>query len=113
MLAAVLEQGCPLRLDEEEVELGFVSNSIFLESANDTDNKKQLKTICEQFFGRKVRVKISSLKKKSDIQLPVRSRGRGKDSESDREKEALNNPLINEALYIFNGKIVEVKKKGD
>lgn len=113
MLAAILEQGCPLRLDEEKVELGFASNSIFLESANDTDNKKQLKTICEQFFGRKVRVKISSLKEEGDIQLPVRSRERAKNSESDREKEALNNPLVNEALYIFNGKIVEVKKEGD
>jgi len=107
MLAAVLKHGRLLYLDEEKIELGFVSNSIFLESAKDTDNKKQLKTICERFFGKKVQVKISSLEEEGKIQSPLQSG----EKESDREKEALSNPLVNEALCIFNGKIVEVKKE--
>jgi len=113
MLAAVLEHGCLLHLDEEKVELGFAPNSIFLESANDTENNKQLKTIFEEFLGRKVQVKISSLGEEGDIKLPVQLGERGKDSEGDREKEALHNPLVNEILCIFDGKIVEVRKKGD
>jgi len=113
MLAAVLQHGCLLHIDEEKVELGFAPHSIFLESANDTENNKQLKTIFEVFLGRKVQVKISSLEGEGDNQLPVRSRERAKGSESDREKEALNNPLINEALFLFDGKIVEVRKEGD
>ena len=113
MLAAVLEHGCLLHLDEEKVGLGFAPNSIFLESANDTENNKQLKTIFEEFLGRKVQVKISSLGEEGDIKLPVQLGERGKDSEGDREKEALHNPLVNEILCIFDGKIVEVRKKGD
>jgi len=109
MLAAVLEHGHLLHLDEEKIELGFASNSIFLESAKDTENRKQLKTICEKFFGRKVQVKVSSLKEEGSIRLPVQSR----EEESDREKKVLTDPLVNEALSIFNGKIVEVKKEVD
>lgn len=108
MLAAVLKHGCLLHLDERRIELGFASNSVFLESANDSDNKSQLKTICEELFGRKLRVKISSFKEESKIQSPVQLREGENGSKSDK-KESLENALINEALTIFNGKIVEEK----
>ncbi len=108
MLAAVLKHGYLLHLDERRIELGFASNSVFLESANDSDNKSQLKTICEELFGRKLRVKISSFKEESKIQSPVQLREGENGSKSDK-KESLENALINEALNIFNGKIVEEK----
>jgi len=108
MLAAVLKHGYLLHLDERRIELGFASNSVFLESANDSDNKSQLKTICEELFGRKLRVKISSFKEESKIQSPVQLREGEMGSKSDK-KESLENALINEALNIFNGKIVEEK----
>ena len=108
MLAAVLKHGCLLHLDERRIELGFASNSVFLESANDSDNKSQLKTICEELFGRKLRVKISSFKEESKIQSPVQLREGENGSKSDK-KESLEKALINEALTIFNGKIVEEK----
>ena len=108
MLAAVLKHGYLLHLDERRIELGFASNSVFLESANDSDNKSQLKTICEELFGRKLRVKISSFKEESKIQSPVQLREGEMGSKSDK-KESLENALINEALTIFNGKIVEEK----
>lgn len=113
MLAAILEQGSLIHFDEKKIELGFASNSVFLESAKDTENKKQLKTVCERFFGRKVMVKISSLEGVSTIQPPVQSKERIKESESAgvRGEEVLNDPLVNEALSIFQGKIVEVKKE--
>ncbi len=110
MLAAVLEHGCLLQLDVGKIELGFASNSVFLESAKDDDNKKQLKTICEKFFRRKLQVKISSLKEEDKIQPPVKSRDVENGSESNG-KENLDDALINEALSIFRGKIVEVKNE--
>lgn len=113
MLAAVLEHGHLLHLDKEKIELGFAANSVFLESAKDTESKRQLKTICERFLGRTVMVKVLSLEEEGTMQLPVRPRERVKDGDENRDQEALNHPLINEALSIFNGKIVEVKKEGD
>ena len=113
MLAGVLEKGQLLHLDEEKIELGFTSNSIFLESAKDTDNLKQLKTVCEKFFARKVQVKISSLKEEDESESLVRAREVVKESEEEMGKEAAKNPLVSEALSIFNGRIVEVKNEYD
>jgi len=106
MLAAILEHSKLLHLNQGKIELGFSSNSVFLESAKDTENKKQFKTICERFFGKKVQVNISSIEEEDGIQLPSPKEKK----ESDIKKEALNNPLVKEALSIFNGKIIEVKK---
>jgi hypothetical protein len=55
-----------------------------------------------------LRVKISSFKEESKIQSPVQLREGENGSKSDK-KESLENALINEALTIFNGKIVEEK----
>ena len=110
MLAAVLEHGCLLHLDEGKIELGFASNSVFLESVKDNDNKKQLKIICEKFFGRKLHLKISSFKEGDKIQPPVES-SKVENGSGSNAKEALDDALINEALSIFNGKIVEVKNE--
>ncbi len=110
MLAAVLEHGCLLHLDEGKIEVGFAFNSVFLESAKDNDNKKQLKIICEKFFGRKLHLKISSFKEGDKIQPPVES-SKVENGSGSNAKEDLDNALINEALSIFNGKIVEVKNE--
>ena len=111
MLAGILEHGHLLNLDEEKIELGFASNSFFLESANDAENKKQLKDICEKFFGRSIQVKVSPVKEEVNNQSQVLARGRAKEKENNSEKEALQHPLVDEALSIFDGKIVEVKKE--
>ena len=111
MLAGILEHGHLLNLDEEKIELGFASNSFFLESANDAENKKQLKDICEKFFGRSMQVKVSPVKEEVNNQSQVLARGRAKEKENNSEKEALQHPLVDEALSIFDGKIVEVKKE--
>jgi len=111
MLAGILEHGHLLNLDEEKIELGFASNSFFLESANDAENKKQLKDICEKFFGRSMQVKVSPVKEEVNNQSQVLARGRAKEKENSSEEEALQHPLVDEALSIFDGKIVEVKKE--
>ena len=111
MLAGILEHGYILNLDEEKIELGFASNSFFLDSANDAENKKQLKDICEKFFGRSMQIKVSPIKEEVNNQSQVRARGRAKEKENSSEEEALQHPLVDEALSIFDGKIVEVKKE--
>jgi hypothetical protein len=109
MLAAVLEHGQLMHIKEKEIELGFASDSIFLDSAKDADNELQLKNICEKFFGRKLRVKVTSVREEGKKKLPVRSTPGEKESGDEREGEVTGTSLVQEALSIFNGKIVEVK----
>ena len=111
MLAGILEHGHIINLDEEKIELGFASDSFFLESANDAENKKQLKDICENFFGRSMQVKVSPVEEEVNNQSQVPAGGNAKEKENNSEKEALQHPLVDEALSIFDGKIVEVKKE--
>jgi len=111
MLAGILEHGHLLNLDEDKIELGFASNSFFLESANDTENRKQLKDICEKFFEKSMQIKVSPLKEEVNTQSKVQARGRANERKNGSEEEALHHPLVDEALSIFDGKIVEVKKE--
>jgi DNA polymerase-3 subunit gamma/tau len=106
MLAAVLEHGQLMHITEKEIELGFASDSIFLESAKDADNELQLKNICEKLFGRKMRVKVTSVSEEAKRKLSTSGE---KESGNDREGDATGASLVKEALSIFNGKIVEVK----
>lgn len=110
MLAAILKHGCLLHLDDGTIELGFAVDSVFLDSAKDTDNKRQLKTICEKFFGRKLTIRISSFDKQQQLQPPLES-SRHQNGRGNNVREAVDDALIDEALSIFNGTIVEVKKE--
>ncbi len=111
MLAGILEHGHLLNLDEDKIELGFASNSFFLESSNDTENRKQLKNICEKLFEKRMQIKVSPLKEEVNNQSKVQARGRANERKKGSEEESLNHPLVDEALSIFDGKIVEVKKE--
>ena len=111
LLAALLDHGRLLHLDQEKIEVGFASQSIFLESAQDAEKKKQLKTIGEKFFGKSMQVNITPLKGGDGIPSPAQGKERVKGGEEVQEKETSKDALIEEALHLFNGKIVEVKKE--
>jgi DNA polymerase-3 subunit gamma/tau len=109
MLAAVLDHGKLLRIDDKTIELGFARNSLFIESAQDKDNTKQLEKMFEEFFGRKIHVNIASLGEEEIIDPSLQSGETKNKDAGDNENEAVRNPLVNEALSIFDGKIVDVK----
>ena len=56
LLAALLDHGQCLNMDEKKLSLGFAAGSIFLESAQDGDKISQIKRLCEEFFGKKVKI---------------------------------------------------------
>jgi DNA polymerase-3 subunit gamma/tau len=109
MLAALLDHGKFLRMDDKTIELGFTPNSLFMESAQDKDNAQQLKKMFEEFFGRKMHVNITPLEEEEIIDASVQSGEKENESAGDNENDAVRNPLVNEALSIFDGKIIEVK----
>ncbi len=101
ILGSFLILGGLVRLNNEEVEIGFEKDSFHYERMAERDNRSQLETICHQYFERKVKVIITPLNQE------VQSKGRL----MARPEELSNNehPLIQEALRLFNGKIVKQK----
>jgi hypothetical protein len=84
-----------------------------LESAQDGDKVSQIKKLCEEFFGKKLQIKVTPLRKADSPSKPVQSPRQEFDNAENQVSESLRDPLVNEALSMFNGKIVEVREEGD
>jgi DNA polymerase-3 subunit gamma/tau len=109
MLAALLEHGRLVCLDEKKLEVGFASDSIFLESARDKDKVGQLKTMSEAFFGRTLRVVIAALEKDTAPRAPEPEPDVEIAGARVEEQAPQNNTILDEALSLFDATIVEVK----
>jgi DNA polymerase-3 subunit gamma/tau len=109
MLAALLDHGCLVALDEKKLEVGFAPDSIFLESARDADKISQLKKLSEAFFGRPLRVAVSVL---DNDALPPSPEPVPQDEGAAvqvEEQPPQDKALLHEALSLFDATIVEVK----
>jgi DNA polymerase III gamma/tau subunit len=113
LLAALLDHGKCLHMNEKELNLGFAAGSIFFESAQDGDKVGQIKKLCEEFFGKKLQIKVTPLKQEESTSAPAQSPRQEFNNVENQTTEYLRDPLVNEALSMFNGKIVEVREEGD
>jgi hypothetical protein len=113
LLAALLDHGKCLNMDEKKINLGFAAGSIFLESAQDGDKISQIKKLCDEFFGEKLQIKVTPLKQEGSPSAPIQSPRQEFYNVENQVGEPLRDPLVNEALSMFNGKIVEVREEGD
>ncbi len=110
--ASILEHGCPLALDENSLEIGYPEKSFYLERMQEADNRSLLGTLCSEFFKKPMRVTVSGLNPISvDRGNSVHEEGQdqGKNSKRGKEEEALNHPLVREAVNVFGGRVVEIK----
>ena len=64
-----------------------------------------LQKVCDQFFKRRMKIKILESGKAS----PEKSDHKESDKERHLKKEALDNPLVTDALDVFGGRVVDVK----
>jgi DNA polymerase-3 subunit gamma/tau len=110
--ASLLEHGHPLALGEDLLQIGYPEKSFYLERMEEADNRSLLGTLSSEFFKRPVRVQVVGLE--SDA-VPrghrvddEEQKDREKNSRDDKE-EALNHPLVREAINIFGGRVVEIK----
>jgi len=110
VLGSFLVLGNLVHLSDEKIEIGFEKDSFHFERILEKENRSQLEAICHEYLQRKAKVVISPLNQ------GVRSKGRivlgteGTVRNGPRkglEKGAEENPLIQEAIRIFNGRIVE------
>jgi DNA polymerase-3 subunit gamma/tau len=113
-LASILEHGYPLALHENSLEIGYPEKSFYLERMQEADNRSLLKTLCSEFFQKPMQVIISGTNPNSaDCGNPGSEEEREGGKKSSRGKkedeEALNHPLVREAINIFGGRVVEIK----
>jgi DNA polymerase-3 subunit gamma/tau len=109
ILGSFLALGNLVHISEEKIELGFEKDSFHYDRILEEENRRQLEAICHEYLQRKAKVVISPLEQ------GVKSRGRGlletegvAQSGFGRrlEKGTEENSIIQEALRLFDGKIV-------
>jgi DNA polymerase-3 subunit gamma/tau len=110
ILGSFLVLGNLVHLSDEKIEIGFDKDSFHYERMLEKENRNQLESICHEYLQKKTRVVISPLN------LGMGSRGRAvlnkgetmhNESEKRSEEGEEENPIVQEALRLFNGKIVE------
>ena len=109
LLASMLELGQLLHLDDEKVEIGFQESSVFLDSVNEKQNRKDLTELCRDFLQMDVAVCVSPMVSNSDSAPIAENVSNGYDRIRKLRHEALNNSIIQDAISIFGGKITEIR----
>jgi len=110
ILGAFLVLGNLVHLSDEKIEVGFEKDSFHYDRMLEKENRSQLESICVEYFQKKVKVVISTLNQGTGSKKQrMSSEGKVSPDESDRRlgNRVEENPLIQEALRLFDGKIVE------
>jgi len=97
VLGSFLGLGNLVHMSDEKIEIGFEKDSFHYDRMIEKENRSQLELICQEYFRRKIKVIISHLNQRVGLKGRVASKGRG----------AVQNSIVQEALRLFNGKIIE------
>ncbi len=104
-LAPNLEKATLSRIGKDFLEITVTGNSFNTARLRDKKSMASLEKVCERFFKRKMKIKI--------VESGKGAPQKGQRKESDRErrlrKEALDHPLVTDALEVFRGRVVDVK----
>ncbi len=110
ILGSFLALGNLIHLSDEKIEIGFDKDSFHYERMLERENRSQLESICHEYLQKKTKVVISPL---NDWTGPKGQAGfaKGEMTRSElgkgSEQREEQNPVIQEALRLFNGKIVD------
>jgi DNA polymerase-3 subunit gamma/tau len=110
ILGSFLALGNLVHLSQEKIEIGFEKDSFHYERMLEKENRDQLESICHEYLQNKPKVVVSPLNLGIESKGRVMfSRGETTRNEWDNalDKREEENPIIREALRLFNGKIVE------
>jgi len=109
VLGSFLALGNLVHLSRDRIEIGFEKDSFHYERILEKENRSQLEAICHEYLQRKAKMVISALDQGVISRGRAGSRAEGavrNELRKPSEKGAEENPLIGEALRLFNGKIV-------
>ena len=103
-LAASLANSRLIKRSDQRLEIEVSANGFQLSMIKRDRSMEALKKTCREIFGRDMRVDLTVAESKNTDTSPPQ-----KKDENRLKNEALNHPLVSEALDIFNGKLVDVK----
>jgi len=110
ILGSFLALGNLVHLSDEKVEIGFDKDSFHYERMLERENRDQLESICHEYLQKKTMVVISPVNQGIGSKgRATLNKGETTRNEWDKrlEKREEENPIIQEALRLFNGKVVE------
>lgn len=104
-LVPVLEKATLADIGKDFLKITVTGNSFYTTRLRDKKSMASLQKVCDQFFKRKMKIKIVESRKDSSQE--------SQHKESDRarrlKREALAHPLVTDALEVFQGRVVDVK----
>ena len=108
VLGSFLAMGSLIDVSEEKIEIGFEKDSFHYDRISEKENRSQLEAICHEYLQRKAKVIISALDQRVGLKKRATSEAEGTPrNKLQSGKGTEENPLIQEALRLFNGRIVE------
>jgi DNA polymerase-3 subunit gamma/tau len=110
VLGAFLSLGDLIHISDDRVEIGFEKDSFHYERMLEVENRSQLEVICREYLKKNAKLVITPVgqrvKSRGRVVSEIAERGQtGQEKQVETGKS--ENPLIQEALSLFNGKIVE------
>jgi hypothetical protein len=110
ILGSFLVLGNLVHLSDEEIEIGFDKDSFHYERMLERENRNQLELICHEYLRKKTKVVVSALTlgMESRERAVLNKRGAMPHEQERRpEKREEEEPIVKEALRLFDGRIVE------
>jgi len=110
ILGSFLALGNLVHLSDEKIEIGFDKDSFHYERMLERENRSQLELICHEYLQKKIKVVVLPLNEWTGSKGRVGfakgevTRSKLGNGVEQREEE---NPIIQEALRLFDGKIVD------
>lgn len=109
ILGSFLVLGNPIRFSDGRVEIGFEKDSFHYDRILEKGNQNLLELICQEYFKKKTKIVISPLEKGTRLQGKIINPG--EEQRKKPEEEGKNHPeansVVQEALRLFDGRIVE------
>lgn len=102
-LAPNLAQGRLVDITGDKLTLEITGNAFNLARVKREKNMAILKKICSDYYGKEMRIHLQERAEKSE------EHNHATKDEDHIKSEALNHPLVAEAVHLFDGKVVDVK----
>jgi DNA polymerase-3 subunit gamma/tau len=109
VLGAFVAFGELIHVGEEKIEIGFEKDSFHYDRILEIENRRQLEAICRDYLKKEIKLVIAPLGQKERFKGRLNLNAVGpihQEGEPGIEKGTEKNPIVQEALRLFNGKIV-------
>ena len=110
VLGAFVAFGELIHVGEEKIEIGFEKDSFHYDRILEVENRRQLEAICREYLKKEIKLVIAPLGQRERFKGRLNFNSVGSIQQEGApgiEKETEGNPIVQEALRLFNGKIVE------